>query len=101
MRFPHMLLFIIALASLVGCSYQPARISSVPAIIIDDGYHRDRHREDRDWDDDDRWERRREWERERLGEARERREERRERERREEARERQRERWEEAHERWD
>ncbi|WP_069383943.1 hypothetical protein [Halomonas caseinilytica] len=96
MRPIFLLPTVIALSILPGCAYQPARIGSVPAIIIDDGRYERGY--DRD-DDEDRWERRREWEEERWERERERREE--ARERAQERRERLRERWEDRHDEWE
>lgn len=78
MRLICRLFSAIAILSLAGCSYEPARISTVPAIVIDGGgYHGHDHDDDhyRDrWDrDHDRWDRDRDrWERERERRERER-----------------------------
>lgn len=44
----HVLILVaLMVAGLAGCSYQPARISPEPAIVIDDDGHHDRdHRHD-------------------------------------------------------
>ncbi|WP_275287243.1 hypothetical protein [Halomonas elongata] len=39
MRIFSLLLGTLLIAGLAGCSYQPARISTEPAVIIDDGEH--------------------------------------------------------------
>lgn len=50
MRLTFLLISAIAIMSLAGCSYQPARISTVPAIVIDDGgYGKDRVRRHREY----------------------------------------------------
>ncbi|MBY5942108.1 hypothetical protein KUW00_14585 [Halomonas sp. DP5N14-9] len=47
---------LLVLMGLAGCSYDPARISAEPLIVVDDhrdrDYHRDDDRHDRDWDRD-------------------------------------------------
>jgi len=50
MRTLPLIVATLALLTLVGCSYDPARISPEPLIIIDDD-HRDRND---DWHDHDR-----------------------------------------------
>ncbi|MDR5857985.1 hypothetical protein FZZ93_02240 [Halomonas eurihalina] len=53
MRVLPLLLGVVVIAGLAGCSYQPARIGTEPAVIIDDGGWHDR---DHHGGDNKRWE---------------------------------------------